>query len=679
MIIKKLVLQNIRSYENIELEFPTGSVLLSGKIGSGKTSVLLGLQFALFGLQPGQKGSSLLRHGSDEAYARVEIDIDDEIINIERTIKKSKNGSITQDKNILTIKGERHELSTSEIKSKVIELLNYPKEFAKKSNLLYKFTVYTPQEEMKTIVEERPEIRLNAIRHIFGIDRYKKIKENAGILLSKIKESIKIKDILAAELNLLKEKLQTENERKISLARETNNLNIECNQTIQQKERIEIQKQQIQEKIEERREVDSQLRTEEAVLLAKKAQENKLKKDISNMQREININLDFSEVHLRNVTELYLKHRTLQENKNREYMEINTIISRLESQKEIPLQLKEKIMSLDNCPTCFQTVGSDHKETITKRTQFEINDITIELEDKLVARTQIIKDIEKEKELIQGYELDKNNLQQDKIKFEHQSTIQTKIKSEAFILDRTTNEIKSLEEKVKELKNQQKENHIEEFNKINQQYDTLNQEIRRKEITLAEKNKELELVKENLEILNSDITKKEKIREEMFYLRNLQDWLQDKFLSIISITEKNVLYKLRTEFSEVFTEWFNLLVSDDLRVRLDEDFTPIISNQDYEMDYDFLSGGERTAVALAYRLSLNQVLNSMLSKIKTKDLVILDEPTDGFATEQIDKMRDLFDQLKTKQLILVSHEEKIEGFVDHIIKIKKDFSSTTEE
>ena len=679
MIIKKLSLQNIRSYENIDLEFPTGSVLLSGKIGSGKTSILLGLQFALFGLQPGQKGSSLLRHGSNEAYARVEIDIEGEIINIERTIKKSKNGSITQDKNIITTKNERHELSTSEIKSKVIDILNYPKEFAKKSNLLYKFTVYTPQEEMKTIIEERPEIRLNTIRHIFGIDRYKKIKENTGILLSKIKESVKIKEILVAELNLLKEKLQTENEKKIILARETNNLNIEHNQIIQKKEKVEIEKNEIQNKIEKRKEIDSEIRTKEAILQTQKTQENKLKKDISSMQREINTNLDFSEEHLRNITELFQKHKNLLENKNLEYMEINTIISRLESQKEIPQKLKEKIMSLDNCPTCFQIVGSEHKDKIIKRTQFEINDITTELEEKLIARNQIIKDIEKEKQLIQGYELDKNNLQQDKIKFEHQSTIQTKIKSEAFILDRTTNEINSLEEKIKKLKSQKTENHIEEFNKINQQYDILNQEIRIKEITLAEKNKELELVKQTLEDLSIEITKKEKTKEQMFYLRNLQDWLQDKFLSIITITEKNVLYKLRSEFSEVFSEWFNLLVSDNLRVRLDEDFTPIISNQDFEMDYDFLSGGERTAIALAYRLSLNQVLNSMLSKIKTKDLVILDEPTDGFATEQIDKMRDLFDQLKTQQLILVSHEEKIEGFVDHIIKIKKDFSSTTEE
>ena len=148
---------------------------------------------------------------------------------------------------------------------------------------------------------------------------------------------------------------------------------------------------------------------------------------------------------------------------------------------------------------------------------------------------------------------------------------------------------------------------------------------------------------------------------------------------MINLTEKNVMSQLRQEFSSIFSEWFSILTSESLFVRLDEEFTPIITNQDYEIDYDFLSGGERTAVALAYRLAINQVLNSMLSRIKTKDIVILDEPTDGFASEQIDKMRDIFYQLKAKQIILVSHEQKIEGFVDHIIRVKKEGTSKIEE
>ena len=153
MRLEKLELKNIRSYKNLEIDFPKGSSLLSGDIGSGKTSILLGLQFALFGLQPGQRGSSILRHGETEAYAKLKLEVDNNPIILERTIKKSKSGTITQDSQTITMLGKTEEISTLEMKERVITLLNYPKEFAKKSNLLYKFTVYTPQEEMKTIIQ----------------------------------------------------------------------------------------------------------------------------------------------------------------------------------------------------------------------------------------------------------------------------------------------------------------------------------------------------------------------------------------------------------------------------------------------------------------------------------------------------------------------------------------------
>jgi exonuclease SbcC len=139
------------------------------------------------------------------------------------------------------------------------------------------------------------------------------------------------------------------------------------------------------------------------------------------------------------------------------------------------------------------------------------------------------------------------------------------------------------------------------------------------------------------------------------------------------------MIKLKTEFSKLFAEWFYILVSDNFNVRLSDDFTPLIEQQDYEIDYAHLSGGERTAIALAYRLALNQVINSLLSKIKTRDLVILDEPTDGFSEQQLDKMRDVLQQLKVKQLIIVSHEQKIEGFVENVIKFKKENGITSVE
>ncbi len=191
------------------------------------------------------------------------------------------------------------------------------------------------------------------------------------------------------------------------------------------------------------------------------------------------------------------------------------------------------------------------------------------------------------------------------------------------------------------------------------------------EINIAELKKEIEVFSRQIEELKVKIENTKKLKEKLIYIVGLETWLSKKFVPMISFIEKNVMIKLKVEFSQLFAKWFCMLVSDSFNVSLKDDFTPVIEQQDYEIDYAYLSGGERTAVALAYRLALNQVINSVLSKIKTKDLVILDEPTDGFSEQQLDKMREVLEQLDVKQLIIVSHEQKIEGFVENVIRFKK--------
>lgn len=680
MIIKKLSLKNIRSYESLEIEFPRGSVLLSGDIGCGKTSILLGLQFALFGLQPGQKGASLLKQGTDYASASIEFEVDGERIRIERIIKKSKSGSIAQDSNVLFVNGKMEELSTLEMKDRVLKILNYPKEFAKKSNLLYKYTVYTPQEEMKSIIEEKAEIRLDTLRHIFGIDRYKRIKDNSLILLQKIKEVIKIKEVLLSELNLLKEKLNLENEKKITLAREINNLNIEYQMLLEERKKVEGMVNSFQKKIDEKREIDLLINSLEVSIHGKKDFESRVKKELALMQKQSSEEIDFSDEKFREISGLAMKHKEILDEKNSFFLKISSQISVLKSKKEGPEAMKEKILVLENCPTCLQIVGSDHKDRIRKKLCFDIEEIDRELEQKIMEKDILKKEIDRERKLVEDYERDKNNLAQNKIKLEHQMMIKTKIKSDSFVLDRTCSEIDELRKKLEDEKMRLQEfsSLMEQYNESIKNFKQTDDVTRKKEILLATKNKELEILKIKIDELGNEISVKEKTREQVGYLRSLESWISDKFLIMIVMTEKNVLSKLRSEFSSIFNEWFLMLAPIGLSVRLDEDFTPVITNQDYEIEYEFLSGGERTAVALAYRLALNQVLNSFLSRIKTKDLVILDEPTEGFATEQLDKMRDIFEQLNMGQIILVSHEQKIEGFVDHVIRIKKEGTSRIE-
>jgi exonuclease SbcC len=171
--------------------------------------------------------------------------------------------------------------------------------------------------------------------------------------------------------------------------------------------------------------------------------------------------------------------------------------------------------------------------------------------------------------------------------------------------------------------------------------------------------------------LSDLISKKEKKKERLNYILELIDWLNNSFIGLLEYMERNIMLKVRKEFSELLSKWTTLLTDSSLEIRLDDTFSPIISQREIEMEYSFLSGGERTAVALAYRLALNQTIYSTIGKIKTKDLIILDEPTEGFSEQQLDKMREVFAELRMKQILIVSHDPKIEGFVDHIIKISK--------
>ncbi len=680
MKLKRLKLINVRSYKEFEIEFPLGSILLTGDVGAGKTSILLGLQFGLFGLQPGQRGSSILRNGEETASVSLEIEVDGEDIVIERTIKKSKNGAISQEVNKISVNGFEEALSTSEIRSKVISILGYPKEFTKKSDLLYRFTVYTPQEGMKEIIEEKADVRLDLLRHIFGIDRYKRIKENCIVLNQRIKESIKIKEVLASDISVIKERLTVEKERKIKKTKENNDLFIELSNLGSKKECIEEILNKLRKEIEEKQIIEKDISKKETEMIGKHALKNRVEKEISTLKEQLSGEVKFSQEELDSVNNLLAKHKNLRDELNTRFIGVNSRISVLMSERENALKRKEKVNSMENCPTCFQNVGEEHKEKISKKAVYDIEEIDREIEPLIAEKTQILKDNEKERILMNGYEADKLRLEREKINAENLKSIDIKMKSELFVLERIILEINNLKEELDLLKKR-----MENFSKVAKDYESENKKleelagiIRKGEISFAENKREIDLLIERIEYDEKEVTKKEKTRADANYLRELLGWIETRFLNLISFTERNVLAKIRHDFSRLFSEWFSMLVTDSLNVELDEDFTPVIYNHDYQIDYDFLSGGERTAVALAYRLALNQMINSVFSEIKTKDLILLDEPTDGFSERQLDKIRDILGELNSKQMILVSHEQKIEGFVDNVIRIMKDGTSKVE-
>jgi DNA repair protein SbcC/Rad50 len=672
--LKKIILHNIRSYNHQELVFPEGSTLLSGDIGSGKTSILLGIEFALFGLQPGQRGYSLLKNDKNEGGVSLEFELEDKEIIIERNLKRGK--TISQDSCFIIIDGKKKEISVSELKDFVLKILDYPKEFAKKQNLLYKFTVYTPQEEMKQIILQDSQTRLNTLRHVFGIDKYKKVLENISIVITKIREEKRIKEGMISNFDEDKASLLIREEKLKEIKREfieTENI-FELNK--QKRILIQEEKEELSKKMEEKIRIQQEIDKSKMRVIHKHETIQSNKQTISDLitQLEKLKTIEFDEAQINNLTNEIASLKKQKEKLSENAISLSSRISSISLKNEENLSLKRKMSDLEVCPTCLQNVDAVYRANVLNKIHSEISGNKKEIDGIEDSRKKIREEIcsldisifEKEKKL---QELNIVKLRLGEIK-ERELKI-SELQKVIFSLEK---DLEILSSQIDRLKGS-----LFDLGKLDRLFETKNQELKialneekKSEIKMAELKKEIEFYLFSIEELKKRISETEKIKNKLLELGELENWLSQKFVPIISRVEKNVMIKLRSEFSKLFEEWFNMLVAETFHISLDGDFTPIIEQQDYEIDYAYLSGGERTAIALAYRLALNQVINSLMSKIKTKDIVILDEPTDGFSEQQLDKMRDVLQQLNVKQLIIVSHEQKIEGFVDNVIRLQKE-------
>ncbi|HPD82157.1 MAG TPA: AAA family ATPase, partial [Candidatus Pacearchaeota archaeon] len=631
MKLKKIILNNIRSYEYQEINFPEGSTLLSGDIGSGKTSVLLGIEFALFGLQPGQKGSSILRNGQVQGGVIIEFEVDEKNVIVERKLKKGK--TISQDYCSITIDDEKQETSVTELKNKVLELLNYPKEFSKKQNILYKFTVYTPQEEMKQIILEDSETRINTLRHVFGMDKYKKILENSSILISKVREEKRIKE--AITINIEQDKLNITSKENELEEKYLNLSSIEKELFLktETRKRAQEEKEEVYKKIEEKTKLQQEIEktkflisTKQDTIFGNKKQIEQIKVQISELEE-----LQFED---NKIIELEREISNLRSEKqilNDKNLQVTSKIHSLTLKNKENELIKDKLDKIEVCPTCLQDVDPVYKTNVLNKTESDSVENTNKINELSIEKVEIQEKIRKLDQDLLFKEKKSQELKILKIKLqgiqERQKHLETLKKSNSLI----EKDIDILEGQKKLLSNL-----IFDLNKYDNLYEEkqkgLNDALKEEkfaEIKVAELKREIDVFSRQITELKERIKKIEQIKKQVHHLSDLEEWITKRFISMISIIEKNVLTKLKTEFSELFSEWFSMLVSDSFNVRLSDDFTPIIELQDYEIDYAYLSGGERTAVALAYRLALNQVINSFLSKIKTKNLVILDEPTDG--------------------------------------------------
>lgn len=783
------MLKNIRSYTNQTINLSEGSTVLSGDIGSGKSSLLLAIEFALFGTsRPDLPAEALLRKGCINGCVELTFELNHQEIIIRRNLRKDKDG-IKQISGHIINNNVKKELTAIELKAEIINLLGYPEELLNKNkNYIFRYTVYTPQEEMKLILQDNPEIRLDVLRKIFSVDKYKNVRDNLQIYLKELRTKIAILGTKLEPLDREKENLELVKKNKLKI---NESIQTTVPKIKEQQDKISFNNKEIElleSQQRTRRELELKGETTKVILreteklistveLKIKTFDDKLKlfslpSDIGTIKVELNNLEDQKNQELVKSTSLREKIKLLQENITKVKKEIAAISDEISTIPKIAKQheelawnaskleelkikkteleqlleivsssivenktilaqsnsVKNKLSLLQTCPTCLQEVSQEHKHKIITQEDLKIEQAERTLKElefkkqKLDKERQEISLIAEKASLSDGSlilvysELQRLYQRQNllnQLKYELLGSVKENNRwMQELSLTKDLSNFDSQIKRLKEVLNQYSE---QEF--IQRELLELKKMITKDREFLAETQQTLEninhrlietsdnsfIIKSKVEIVrqlqeeersNSIILaslqtefnnfQREEIKlskciEEMLSQKNekkkLQDlyrWLESYFLPLTYTIEKQVMTNIYHLFNQLFQEWFSILIDDEnIYSRLDDSFTPVIEQNGYEISFSNLSGGEKTSASLAYRLALNKVINDVIHEIKTKELIILDEPTDGFSLEQLDKVRDVLERLQLKQTIIVSHESKIESFVENVIRVNK--------
>ncbi len=793
MLLQQLKLQNIRSYNQETIDFPTGSILLSGDIGSGKSTILLAIEFALFGTsRPDLPAEALLRKGTTQGSAELTFQLENKMITIKRNLKKESD-AIKQTSGHIIINEVKKELTAVELKAEIIQLLGYPDEYlTKNKNYIFRYTVYTPQEEMKLILQEDAEIRLDTLRKIFNIDKYKTIRENLSFYLKQFRSQMQVLQTMIEPLEKQKEKLQLLQQERTGFQQnlEKNKPNLEQQKEAlkkqqeeldqidkQQKQFLELQQQRqnalwmINEKQARQKELQDkrQLLQEQILqlelptlsitqvqekLYALEEEKNKFitlktqlqekistiqnsliknKEEISKLERDLTLIPEKEETIHHLAVELQEKEKLVQKKNQFEelFAKTSELIAKNETVLEQSREVIEKLARLEKCPTCLQSVPTEHKQGI------------LETEDKKIKLAEnLLFDLKKKKAQILQQRLEvANRIEQVLSKENFLTKLQTELaqlrEKQSMINEKKQQLQKLIQENnqlMQELGQQQPEKLVVLSERIAKERELLNRFTKKQYLEQQQQEINLEMLrlleqlavaqrqaqelmqkladKQDLTVLISEKKKKlqeaqqqertlaieqaqlqtrveqllkqeeeiqkivQQLQEEKNKLlrwKELYHWLEEHFLPLTVTIEKQVMNSIHHLFNQLFQEWFSTLMdNENISGRIDDTFSPLIEQNGYDIMFDNLSGGEKTSASLAYRLALNRVINDIIHEIKTKDLLILDEPTDGFSSEQLDKVREVLEKLNLRQTLIVSHENKIESFVDSVIRIKKE-------
>jgi len=690
MKIEIVQLENIRSHTKSTVPFARGFNCLVGGLGCGKSSILYAIDFALFGDPIGRSYEYLLREGSDSGKVAVQFVQNGKSYKISRGLKRRGKG-IGQDFDELKLyEGENliASLKSEAVAEQCKAITGLDKE-------LFREIVWVRQEHLKELLDTRPRDRQTRLDELFGLSDYNTAWTNIANYQRdyEIEKRVyeKDPDVVGME-----------------------KLNAEYNRTVEEFSLIEIGIHETAKKLNEAKKA-----LEEADLKLKKLEEVRLQlEELGQRETEALANLKNLEDSSESLAEKIEAKKNAIKNLNqrlnametqmKSYKEelsaigispdqpVETLrnylgtfedqISSLKGEQEAAVkgmrddQKRVSALSTENrCPLCLQSISEYYKNSLVQRLQEENNERQKTID-------QLQNDIKELQQTKNKANAAFSNLQMIMPRI---GDLKTRIDEESQALNELSQEFERKQKLEREMREQLEALRVEISkldvsqleaaktwkNQAQDQFYTIQSDLRAKEDSKKYLVKRLDETKARIDQAQQKIERMEKIVRVVEVIGGIRD------------AYRSIQPKLRSEFVKVLRNFvqqvLDSLVGGEgslINVLIDETYTPYVKSESgVEREVSNLSGGERTLLAFAYRLGLGQLI--MQSRTgHGLSMLLLDEPTESLGREDgsIDRLAEAIARFKAiEQIIAVTHSEAFAEKAEHVIRLEKEAGVST--
>lgn len=682
MLISRLNVENFKKFRQREVTFSPGINILQGPNGSGKTSILEGVEFSLFGSVTGMVGlAPIVRLGEVLSEASLTFMVDGEEHTILRQVSKGETGA-SSSKTLLTREG-------SELSSKKSEIDGLIEDLVGLDQSTYRNSCYIRQGEIRSLLEAGKE-REREIDRMIGLgvfeDVWKDLRKTESSLEGKLAQARE--ELIRAEAELenlesvskeLSKRMEEKVEAKAEMKRAKEELensggsvpDISRSIGTTSEAKVATQRQKLQSLRDRKSEIEERIDSANERLMEMEAEILRRENRVESLKEERT-----SIVERKDKIERDIKDNS--ESLEEIEQEILSLETDLDLQKSM-IDAFSRMEAGDDlvCPVCGSELTREHAREARGELDSKIRRYQEEIEEKE-------RDRQRFKQAVDAFQSRSSRLQKQLDEIEKEiSQAQSENSGVRVSKEEIESQIGSDLQRKRDLEAEM-ENVSRELDGLESQapLDVDSADTSEPRARYLANKRILERLEEEIPTLVDRLGQEQMKKTQLASaqdrhsqiesaLRKIKD-IRWAFNNIGPYARKRILPTVEKHAKELFDSIYSGDFIDEIELTKDYDIRAQTGAG--ELQSELLSVGEKVMAGLSLRLALSRIHQDTASKADAREpgFLVLDEPTEYLDQSNVRNLADTLSQLTSfGQIVIVTHDNELTESIAEKVEINK--------